>query len=103
MESLGALLPFVIILFAFYLLMIRPYRKQQREQSQLQRQLAVGQQVVTKAGLYGTVAGVDDDSVTIEVSPGVRTRWALPAVARIVPEQTGAPEDGGDTTTDRPE
>ncbi len=40
--------------------------------------------MVTIGGLYGTVTGVEDDSVLLEVAPGVQTRYARPAIARVV-------------------
>lgn len=85
MDSLGALLPLVIILLAFWLLIIRPARTRTRQQAQLLSQLTPGQEVMTTSGLYATVAAVEDDLVVLEASPGVPTRWAKAAVARIVP------------------
>ena len=85
MDSLGALLPLVIILLAFWLLIIRPARMRTRQQAELLSQLTPGQEVMTTSGLYATVAAVEDDLLVLEASPGVPTRWAKAAVARIVP------------------
>jgi preprotein translocase subunit YajC len=84
-DSLGALLPLVIILLAFWLLIIRPARMRTRQQAELLNQLTPGQEVMTTSGLYATVAAVEDDLLVLEASPGVPTRWAKAAVARIVP------------------
>lgn len=84
MESLGALLPFVIILLAFWLLIIRPSRTRARQQAQLQSDLAPGQEVMTTSGLFATVAAVEDNAIILETSPGVRTRWTKAAVGRVV-------------------
>ncbi|HEX2771852.1 MAG TPA: preprotein translocase subunit YajC, partial [Micromonosporaceae bacterium] len=43
-----------------------------------------GDEIVTIGGLYGTVISVDDETVTLEVAPGVHTRYARPAIARVV-------------------
>lgn len=95
MDSLGALLPLVIILLAFWLLIIRPARTRTRAQAQLLSQLTPGQEVMTTSGLYATVAAVEDDVLVLEASPGVRTRWAKAAVARIVPSPALS-DDAGD-------
>jgi len=87
-ESLSALLPLVIILLAFWLLIIRPARTRTRQQAQLLSELTPGQEVMTTSGLYATVASVEDDVLVLEASPGVPTRWAKAAVARIVPPPT---------------
>ncbi len=60
----------------------------------MQSDLGPGDEVVTIGGLYGTVTGIEDDTVLIEVAPGVQTRYARPAIARVVtraelPERAG--------------
>lgn len=85
MESIASLLPLILIFVLFWFILIRPQRNRQRQMMQMQRELTVGQQVVTTSGLYGTVVGLDEDSVTLETSPGVTSRWARAAVGRIVP------------------
>lgn len=89
MESLPF---FVLILGAFYLLIIRPQRARSKAARQLQESLAPGTEVMTTAGLYGTLTEIRDDSVLLEVSPGVTLRFAKAAVGRIVPED-GADDD----------
>jgi preprotein translocase subunit YajC len=84
-KSLSSLLPLVIILLAFWLLIIRPARVRSSKQAELLNQLTPGQKVMTTSGLYATVASVEDDVLVLEASPGVPTRWAKAAVARIVP------------------
>ena len=88
MKSLGSLLPLVIILLAFWLLIIRPARTRTRQQAELLSKVTPGQEVMTTSGLYATVASVEDDVVVLQASPGVTTRWAKAAIARIVPAPT---------------
>ncbi|MFI5487139.1 preprotein translocase subunit YajC [Micromonospora echinaurantiaca] len=83
----GGLTPILMIVLLFgvmYFMMIRPQQKRRREAEAMQRALAPGDEVVTIGGLYGTVTGVDDDTVLLEVAPGVQTRYARPAIARVV-------------------
>lgn len=94
MDSLGALLPFIVILAAFWLLIIRPARNKQRAQAAMQQQLRVGAEVMMTSGLYGTVRAIEDDVVVLETAPGVTMRWAKPAVARIL--TPAEPESGDD-------
>ena len=54
--------------------------------------LDVGAEVITTAGLYGTVALVEDDSVLLEVAPGVTNRYAKGAIARVLNAGPGAAE-----------
>ncbi|WP_197673944.1 preprotein translocase subunit YajC [Micromonospora narathiwatensis] len=90
----GSLTPILMIALLFgvmYFMMIRPQQKRRREAEQMQNTLAPGDEVVTIGGLYGTVTGVDDETVLLEVAPGVQTRYARPAVARVV-KQAERPE-----------
>jgi len=75
---------FVLIAMAavFYFLLIRPQQRRQRQQRQLIESVEVGDEVMTIGGLFGTVNAIDDESVTLEVSPGVELRFAKSAVAR---------------------
>ena len=82
------------LLVAFYFLGIRPGRKRMQAMQAVQRDLAPGREVVTTAGLYGTVTGVDeaDGTVTIAIAPGVEARFARGAIMRILEEPMTMPE-----------
>ena len=54
--------------------------------------MAVGQTVMTTAGLYGEVVEIDGDQMVLEVAPGVRLRWNRAAVGKIM---TADEADGG--------
>ncbi|SCL33568.1 preprotein translocase subunit YajC [Micromonospora nigra] len=83
----GGFTPILMIALLFgvmYFMMIRPQQKRRREAEAMQSALAPGDEVVTIGGLYGSVIGVDDDTVLLEVAPGVQSRYARPAIARVV-------------------
>lgn len=65
-------------------LMTSRTRKQQRAAADFRANLEVGQEVMTGSGLYGTVVDVDGDVITLESTPGNRTRWIRAAVAKVV-------------------
>lgn len=95
----GSLTPllFIVLLFGvMYFMMIRPQQKRRREAERMQSGLSPGDEIVTIGGLYGTVTNVDDETVTLEVAPGVHARYARPAIARVVnavPKAAPAVED----------
>jgi preprotein translocase subunit YajC len=96
-----SLLFFALILVAFYFLIIRPQRARARQAAQLQAGLAPGVEVMTTAGMFGTVAELSDDALVLEVSPGVRVRFAKAAVGRIVShDEDSHDEDSHDEDTD---
>jgi preprotein translocase subunit YajC len=88
------LLLMVGLLVVMYLVVIRPQSRKRKEMASMQQNVDVGSQVLTIGGLYGTVVGSDDESVTLEVAPGVTNRYARGAIGRVVPDAT--PEPGTD-------
>jgi preprotein translocase subunit YajC len=95
------LLPFALILVAFYFLILRPQRARARQAEQLQSRLAPGVEVMTTSGLFGTVNEIRDDSVVLQLSPGATVRVAKAAVGRIVTEDgTPAQDQADDTVVD---
>lgn len=86
---LWILLPFAVL----YLLLVRPQRRRLAEHQRLQSSLVPGDEVITAGGIFGRIAALDDDSVSLEVAPGTVIRLARGAVnRRVVP----APGDGSD-------
>lgn len=89
----SSLLPLLLLvgLFALmYFMVIRPQSQRRKQMQQLQQQVAVGSSVLTIGGLYGTVVAVDDDSVTLEVAPGITNRYARGAIGKILPDDEAA-------------
>jgi preprotein translocase subunit YajC len=84
MQDLLPLAFIAIVFVGFYVLIIRPAQRRQREAQAVFARLAVGQEVMTTAGIYGVLRGVAEDTVTIEVADGVQLRYARAAIARIV-------------------
>ena len=83
------LIPFVLILLAFYLLIIRPARNRSRAAAALQERLAPGVEVMTTSGMYGTIVEIDEDSISLEVAPGTTIRFAKAAVGQVRSRRAG--------------
>ena len=95
LSSLILILPFFLIM---YFLVIRPQSQRRKAQTQLQSELEVGDDVVTTAGIYGTITEIDDDFgiVTLEVAPGMEVRFSRAAVVqRLVDEDEYEDESEG--------
>jgi preprotein translocase subunit YajC len=92
----GSFTPLLLIVLLFgvmYFLMIRPQQKRRREAQSMQSQLGPGDQIVTIGGLHATVVSIDDDIVTVEISPGVNVRFARPAIARVIQQESGVTDE----------
>jgi preprotein translocase subunit YajC len=96
MNGAGFLL--IIVAFVFlYFVLVRPQKRRQLEQARLLDNLQVGDEVVTSGGIYGTIRGLDDGTVDLEVASGVVLRVARGAIAqRIEPEAHPADDDANE-------
>lgn len=82
-SSALSFLPLILIVAVGYLLLIRPARNRQRKALETRTNVTPGSEVTTTAGLIATVVSVDDDTVTLEVAPGVHSRYLKAAIARV--------------------
>ena len=97
---MAELVPLLFIAIAVVFLLVLPMRQRNRAMQraqQLQSSLVPGTEVMTTSGLFGTVAAVGDDTVDLEISPGVTVRWAKAAIAEI---KTAAAVEPGATAAD---
>jgi preprotein translocase subunit YajC len=77
----------VILVAAFYFLIVRPQRRNAMIRRQLLNAVDVGDEIVTTGGVYGTVTSIADDTLEVEIAPDVIVKIARGAVgARIAPE-----------------
>jgi preprotein translocase subunit YajC len=76
-----AFLPLILLFVVFYFLLIRPQQKRAKTHKTFMENLKKGDRVVTSGGLYGTITGVTDDAVTIEIAEKVRVKILKSAVA----------------------
>lgn len=63
--ALGGLLPMLLIIGVFYVLLIRPQQKRQRQLQETISNLKTGDRVVTRGGIIGTITTVRDTSFLI--------------------------------------
>jgi preprotein translocase subunit YajC len=81
---LGALLPFVLVFVIFYLLIIMPQRKKQKKHQDLVENLKPGDRIVTTAGIFGTVMGVQKDRIELKIAANVKVDITKSAVGVIL-------------------
>lgn len=79
--ALEMFLPFIFIFVIFYFLIIRPQAKKQKQHQQFVTELKKGDEVITASGILGTIEGITDRFVTLQVDEGVRLRVLRTQVA----------------------
>ncbi len=85
--ALGGLLPMLLIIAVFYVLLIRPQQKRQRQLQETISQLKTGDRIVTTGGVIGTITTVRDTSFLIRSADKSILEIARSAVAGIDEEE----------------
>lgn len=83
----STLVPLVVIFAIFYFLMIRPQQKQQKKHREMLSTMRKGDKVVTRGGMHGTIYGIADNVVTLEVADNVKIKFSREAVAAVIPQE----------------
>lgn len=76
-DPIGFLVPMAAIMLIFYLLLIRPQQKKQREHEQMQKAIQKGDRIVTTSGLHGVVVGTSEEVLTVDLGVHEKVRVKL--------------------------
>jgi preprotein translocase subunit YajC len=81
---LSSPLPMLILMFViFYFLLIRPQQKKAKAQKEMLANLRKGDNILTAGGIYGTITGIDDQTVVVEIAPQVRVKMSRGSVSGV--------------------
>lgn len=86
---IGPFLPLILIFGIFYLLLIRPQQKKQKqaqmERDSLLKSLKPGDKIITSSGIYGTIVAVRDkeDTVLVRIAQSVSVEMMRSSVAGL--------------------
>jgi preprotein translocase subunit YajC len=87
------LLPLLIVLGAFMFFASRRQKKAMQATINLQESLQIGDRVHTTSGLQATITGLSDDTVDLEIAPGVVTTWMKLAIRDKIDTDTDTDPD----------
>ena len=80
-------LPLVLIFVVFWFMLIRPQRKKDKQVKEMLNNLKAGDRICTIGGIYGTITGIQDDTVRLSVGRDntqmVVARWAIRSVEEV--------------------
>jgi preprotein translocase subunit YajC len=82
----STLIMFALIIGIFYFMILRPQQKRQKEREKLLTAMKKGDRVVTAGGLHGTIAGIDEKTVLVQVTDTVKLKYDRTAIASILRE-----------------
>jgi preprotein translocase subunit YajC len=81
----GMAIPLLLMFGIMYLLVILPQQRQRKKMQAMLTALKTGDKVVTSGGIYGTISGIDGESVILKIStePQVKIRISRAAIAQV--------------------
>ena len=101
--DLVVFLPLLVILGAFMFFASRRQKKAMQATIDLHNSLTIGDRVHTTSGLQGTITGITDDNVDLEIAPGVITTWMKLAVRDRVIDDFDEDDSDVDDDVNTPE
>lgn len=80
------LILFGSIILIFYFMIIRPQQKRAKERQKMLEAMKKGDKVITSGGIYGTIAGMDDKTVLLQIADNVKVKVERGSIASIISE-----------------
>jgi preprotein translocase subunit YajC len=75
---------FGAIFLIFYFMIIRPQQKRAKEREKLLSSIEKGDKVITSGGVHGTVAGVEEKTILLQVTENVKLKIERSAISTIL-------------------
>src|SRR4051794_13050040 len=98
---MGPLLALLITFGLMWVLLILPQQRRMRQHQAVVASLEPGDEVVTAGGVYGTITSVDEETLAVEVAPGITLRILRSAVTqRVAPIDETADDDDDEEEED---
>lgn len=81
-SAFGGLLFPVLLIAVFYFLLIRPQQKKEKQRQAMLKEVAKGDKVLTRGGIWGTVVGVKDEEgkAIVKIADNVKVELAINAI-----------------------
>ena len=81
----GFLIPLGLMFAIMYFMVIMPQQRQRKKIQEMLSAVKAGDKIVTSGGIYGTINGIDGDSVILKISsePQVKIRISRAAIAQV--------------------
>ncbi len=84
-------LPFLLIIAVFYLMLVRPNQKKQKQWQEMLTSLKPGDRITTTGGMRGTIISIKEDAVQLRVPPdNIKLEVVKSAIASVTTNQEEA-------------
>ena len=79
---ISTLIMFGAIFLIFYFMIIRPQQKRAKEREKMLSNMQKGDKVITSGGLHGTIAGIDEKTVLLQVGDNIKMKFERSEIGR---------------------
>jgi len=86
-NMLVTMLPFILIFVIFYVFMIRPQNKKQKETEKMIAAIKKGDKVITIGGIHGVVSSTNEKTITVKVDDNCKLEFNRAAVSAVVSDE----------------
>jgi len=90
---ISTLIMFAMIIAIFYFLILRPQQKRAKEREKMLGAVKKGDKVVTAGGIHGTVAGVDEKTILVQIADNVKVKLDRTGISQVVRESDSEQKD----------
>ncbi|MBI5730606.1 MAG: preprotein translocase subunit YajC [Ignavibacteriales bacterium] len=87
-SMISTLIMFGAIFAIFYFMIIRPQQKRAKEREKLLSAIEKGDKVITSGGMHGTIAGIEDKIVLLDVGNNVKMKFDRSAIATVLKDNS---------------
>ena len=81
---IGTIVMFGLIFVIFYFMIIRPQQKRQKERQKMLDSLEKGDKIITAGGIYGTVIGLEEKTVLVQIAENVKVKVDRGSVGNVM-------------------
>jgi len=86
-------IPLILMFVIFYFLLIRPQQKKTKQHREMISGLKKGDRIITSGGIHGRITGIDETTLTVEISDRVRVKVARGNVGTKIETATQPPPE----------
>lgn len=91
-SMMASLMPIFLIFVVFYLFIIRPQNKKQKETERMISSLKKGDKVMTIGGIYGVISSAKDKTVIVKVDDNCKIEFSKSAISSVIIEKKAVEE-----------
>ena len=80
---MSTVIMFGLIIVIFYFMILRPQQKKAKERTKLLDSLQKGDKVITVGGVHGSVVGLEEKTVLLQIADEVKVKLERTAISTI--------------------